>query len=85
MREFGIFIGIRIPDAQNPLRLNALRDDPAASPGARYEACDNSKQSCRALNMVELPETEGKSVFDGEPVQIEQHYVHPELAWLNPD
>lgn len=56
----------------------------AVKPGACYDACDNGNQSTIHWDMVKLLAGDGTIVLDGEPIQVDGRFVHPDLLELNP-
>lgn len=88
-RYIGEFaIGVN-PGIRSPMR-NILFDEKIfgsihLTPGACYDECDNGNQSAVHWDMVKLLEGDGTIYFDGEPIQSEGRFVHPELTCLNPD
>jgi aminopeptidase len=83
--EFAIGVNPRI---LAPMR-NILFDEKIfgsihLTPGACYDECDNGNQSAVHWDMVKLLHGDGTIALDGEPIQVDGRFVHPDLLELNP-
>jgi aminopeptidase len=56
----------------------------AVQPGACYDECDKGNQSAVHWDMVKLLAGDGTIALDGEPIQVDSRFVHPDLLELNP-
>ena len=54
------------------------------TPGGCYDECDSGSRSAIHWDMVKLLSGDGTIAFDGEPVQVDGRFVHPDLLHLNP-
>jgi len=83
-RYIGEFaIGVN-PQIQMPMR-NILFDEKIfGSIHLTPDECDNGNRSAIHWDMVKLLSGDGTIAFDGEPVQVDGRFVHPDLLPLNP-
>jgi aminopeptidase len=83
--EFAIGVN---PGIQAPMR-NILFDEKIFgsihfTPGSCYEECDNGNKSAVHWDLVKLLHGDGAILFDGEVIQKEGRFIHPDLQALNP-
>lgn len=87
-RYIGEFaIGVN-PHIQAPMR-NILFDEKIfgsihLTPGACYDECDNGNRSAVHWDMVKLLHNDGTIALDGDIIQRDGRFVHPDLLILNP-
>jgi aminopeptidase len=74
---------VRDPRIEEPLRV-LTGYSTAVKPGACYNECDNGNQSTIHWDMVKLLAGDGTIAPDGEPIQVDGRFVHPDILVLNP-
>jgi hypothetical protein len=56
----------------------------AVQAGTCYDECDYGHQSATHWDMVKLLAGDGTIAPDGEPIQVDGRFVHPDLLELGP-